>query len=462
MGDDDLLVRIGDATLVPARQHRQCTIRVGKDVPGGRFTKDHAFEQRIACQAICAVQAGAGGLADRVQTLEVRSCAQVRHHAAAGVVRRRHDRNRLAGDIDAQFQAATMDGGEMLEQEIGRFVADVEEDAVQTVFLHLEIDRAGDDVARSEFGAWIVIGHEAISVGQPQDSAFAPHGFADQKGFRLGMVETGWVKLDELHVRDPAACAPGHRDPVSRRGVRIRGVEVDLARAPGGEHGVARREADHMVVFDVQHVGAQAAFLGPADLVADDQVDRNVVFEDRNVGVGKDLLAKRLLDCGTGRVGGVDDAPVRVSAFAGEVVANRRRVVLRKGNPFRDQPLDGLAAMFDDEPGCFGIAQAGAGRVGVPLVIVKTVGGVEYRRDTTLRPGAGTIREAALGDQCHLERIGKAQCHRLSGQATAENEDVELDHGSGAASGAGKGPESNQSLTQVNLNAASGNSHNGT
>ena len=91
--------------------------------------------------------------------------------------------------------------------------------------------------------------------------------------------------------------------------------------------------------------------------------------------------------------------------------------------------------MFDDEPGCFGVAQAGAGRVGVPLVIVKTVGGVEYRGDTTLRPGAGTIESSALGDQCHLERIGKAQCHRLSGQATAENEDVELDHGEGRRAG---------------------------
>ena len=47
----------------------------------------------------------------------------------------------------------------------GRFVGDVEEDAVEAEFLHFKIDGAGDDVARRQFGAAVVIGHEAGSVG---------------------------------------------------------------------------------------------------------------------------------------------------------------------------------------------------------------------------------------------------------------------------------------------------------
>jgi len=44
-------------------------------------------------------------------------------------------------------------------------MADVEIDAVQAALLHFEVDSAGDDVARGEFGAWVVFGHEACAVG---------------------------------------------------------------------------------------------------------------------------------------------------------------------------------------------------------------------------------------------------------------------------------------------------------
>jgi hypothetical protein len=47
-----------------------------------------------------------------------------------------------------------------------RLVRDVEVDTVQAALLHFEIDGPGDDVARREFGARIVPGHEAPAVRQ--------------------------------------------------------------------------------------------------------------------------------------------------------------------------------------------------------------------------------------------------------------------------------------------------------
>ena len=50
----------------------------------------------------------------------------------------------------------------MLLQEGLAEVPGVEPDVVETVLLHLEVDRPGDDVARRELAARIVVGHETV------------------------------------------------------------------------------------------------------------------------------------------------------------------------------------------------------------------------------------------------------------------------------------------------------------
>ena len=61
-----------------------------------------------------------------------------------------HDGNGCRGDIDAEFQAAAINVGEALAEEIGGLVGDVEIDAVGAAFLHFTVDGAGDDVARRQ------------------------------------------------------------------------------------------------------------------------------------------------------------------------------------------------------------------------------------------------------------------------------------------------------------------------
>ena len=81
------------------------------------------------------------------------------------------------------------------------------------VALDLVVDRAGDDVARRELGALVVIGHEAMAGdGVLQDPALAAYRLGDQEVLDLEIVEAGRVELHELHVGDPAARPPRHRD----------------------------------------------------------------------------------------------------------------------------------------------------------------------------------------------------------------------------------------------------------
>ncbi len=117
---------------------------------------DKAFEQRVAGQPVGAVQAGAGGLAQCIQPGYVGACIQVDNDAAAGVVGRRHDRDRFLRDVDAQFETARVDVGEVFVQEGFALVRHVEEDAVEAESLHLVVDGAGNDVARRQFQPRVV------------------------------------------------------------------------------------------------------------------------------------------------------------------------------------------------------------------------------------------------------------------------------------------------------------------
>ena len=71
------------------------------------------------------MQSGVAGLTDRVEACQAGAGRQVGHDTATGVVRGRHDRNRLFRDVDAEFGATRQDVGEVLVQEFGAMVRDV-------------------------------------------------------------------------------------------------------------------------------------------------------------------------------------------------------------------------------------------------------------------------------------------------------------------------------------------------
>src|SRR5690606_1353703 len=121
-----------------------------QDVVCRRPRVDEAFEQRIAGHAIGAVQSGKACFADGIEPRDISAPCLIDDDAATGVVRRRHDRNRLAQDVDAELQAALVNGGEVGLDEVGRLVADVQVDAIDAEALHFVVDGPGDDVARGQ------------------------------------------------------------------------------------------------------------------------------------------------------------------------------------------------------------------------------------------------------------------------------------------------------------------------
>ena len=104
------------------------------------------------------MQAGLGDFARGIEARRVGAAVEVDHHAAAGIMLRRDDRDRLLGDVDAEAEQLLVDVREVLAHEVRVAVADVEVDVVEAEPLDLMVDRAGDDVARRQLGALVEVG----------------------------------------------------------------------------------------------------------------------------------------------------------------------------------------------------------------------------------------------------------------------------------------------------------------
>ena len=159
-------VRIVHPAFIPVRHlfgllnKRQALQNVFRRRP----TVYQALQQRIRRHAVGTVQTGIADLTDGVQPVEIGAAVLIDHHAAAGVVRRRDDRDRLSGQIEAQRQQLLVDHREVLGDELRRLVADVQVHAVGAQALHFMVDGAGDDIARGQFAARVKIGHKAAAV----------------------------------------------------------------------------------------------------------------------------------------------------------------------------------------------------------------------------------------------------------------------------------------------------------
>ncbi len=275
---------------------------------------------------------------------------------------------------------------------------------------------------------WVVMLHETAAVGQQQMAAFAAHRLADQEGLGVRVIQAGRVELDELHVGHPAAGAPGHGDAVAGRGVRVGGVEVDLAGAAGGEHGVAGGEGLDLARALVQRVDAEELPLLAAGAPAGDEIDGDVLLEGVMLG-----WAAR------GRAGW--SAPHRrwrpprgphgagVAAFARQMQTAGRLRVGGEGDAVLRQPGDHLARLADHQPGDRLVAEAGAGDQGVVHVRLERVAAVDRRCDPALRPVAGALGHLALGDNGDAALVGKLERGGERGEAAAEDEDVVSMHG---------------------------------
>src|SRR5437868_1794512 len=121
MRDDAALVARDGVGLLPIRALRARDLAdrgvgTGEAEPRA-VAEDHALKERVRCEAVRPVEPGAGALADGPEARYGGPAMEVRGDAAAHIMGRRDDGDRLHGDINPPAQALGVDHGEMLAHE---------------------------------------------------------------------------------------------------------------------------------------------------------------------------------------------------------------------------------------------------------------------------------------------------------------------------------------------------------
>ena len=315
----------------------------------------------------------------------------------------------------------------MFVDEFGAAMRDVQVQAVRAQAFHLVVDRARDDIARCQFGARIEAVHETRAVGEQQLAALATHGFRDQGGLGARVVQAGRMELHEFHVSDPAAGAPGHGDAVAGRAIRVAGVQVHFAGAAGREHHRAGADRLDPPVAGLEHVGPHTAAL-TINAACGDEVDGVAVWQQFDIRVRLRAFDQHRLDRAPGGIGGMDDAPMRMAAFAREVVGRIAAGGLaREGDTERFQPVDALRAMLDGESDDVGVTETRPRIERIVDMGVEAVAAVQYSGDAALGVPGIAFRQRTLRQYGYARMLGGMQGECESRGTAAKDEYVGLE-----------------------------------
>ncbi len=399
------------------------------DVGGRLVGIDQRLDQRVRGQPVGAVQPRAGGFAQRIESLDGGLAVAVDLHAAAAVVGGRRDGYPVLGDVDADRETLLVDVGEVSADRFGLLVGDVE---IYEVFAppgHLAVDGAGHHVARSQRLHGVVLVHELLARLEAQDGSEAAHGLRDEEvGLLAGVVEGGGVELDELHVLGDRLRTVAHGYPVARRHDGVRGRGVDVAAAARRHDGELREHGLDLVGPLVEDVGAEAG--QPAGVASDElaqmvlrqQVDGEMVLQHGDVRMVSDRLDQCPFDFGPRQILMVEDAVLRVAAFAVELVASVGSLV-ESGSPF-DQVGDQLRSPSHDQLDGLFAALSGAADHRVANVFLECIGGIGDRADTALGVVGVRFLHFALRHDGDVTVGGGLQGEAESGRARADNQKV--------------------------------------
>ena len=226
---------------------------------------------------------------------------------------------------------------------------------------------------------------------------------------------------------------PGHGHAVAGGDVGIGRVEIDLAAAAGGQQRDRRGEGLDLAGLLVEDIDPEALVVaGVAELLAGDQVNREVVLEDRDVRLVGHRRQQGALDFAAGDVLGVEDAALGMAALPAEVELARAvrtgYLALGEMHAQLDQLRNARRAILDDRAHGRFLAQAGArfervAHVQFEGVLLARDGGDAALGVVGIRLGA-----VLLGDDRHAPVRRDFQRKRQPGNAAAQDKEIELLH----------------------------------
>mmetsp|Transcript_3134 Transcript_3134/g.4524 ORF Transcript_3134/g.4524 Transcript_3134/m.4524 type:complete len:356 (+) Transcript_3134:1232-2299(+) len=327
------------------------------------------------------MQARAGRLPGRKQAGHRGAPGRVRRHAAAEVVRGRHNGHRAGRQVQAPGQAVLVDRGEPVLEEGRVAVADVQVHVLGAQALHLRDDHPRDHVPGGQLAELVVPAGEALPGRVQQPGALPAEGLREQEAALARQVQRGRVELHVLHALQLGAHTQGHGEAVAARAGRVGGVLVQVAEAARRQHRGRGQEGLRGPVPERVHAHAVAA-VGAQRLR---QVHGGAARLQGDVGVGGGGRLNALGDRLARVVFPVDDARAVVRGLQAErELAIRAAVKGHMGGP-NEQLIYGTGAIVGEEINGFVVANIGAS---IMDVTGKQVWGIILRLvdDATLSP----------------------------------------------------------------------------
>ena len=276
--------------------------------------------------------------------------------------------------------------------------------------LHLVVDGTGHYVAWRKTLTGVVFLHKLHPVLVLEYGSGSAHGLGDEERRRLArIVERGGMELHKLHILDAAACAVHHSHAVAGGGDGVGGGFIDVAQSAGGQNGGLGKVGVDGLGVAVEDVGTIALYVGGvfghthAEVVLGDEVDGVLVFLEGDVGVVVHGVEQAAFYLGTGVVLMVEDAELRVSALAVQVVV--RAVLVELHAPLY-QLFHSFGGLGDGHTHHRLVADAVAGHKGVGDVFLVSVGVVHHGGDTALGVFCGTFGGVGFGKDAHFAVTG--------------------------------------------------------
>jgi hypothetical protein len=184
-------------------------------------TVDDQLDERVAAQAIRAVQA-ARRFADRIEALDAGATVLGSDaHAAHRIVRRRRDLHRRGRDVQhLELKQGLIDARQPSHDRLAREVRDVEQHGAagrSPPFHDLGVAGERDAIACGQLHAFRVVArHEAFAHRVAEDPALAARGFGHERPRRvLRLDQPRRVELHELGVADARARFEGEAEGVA-------------------------------------------------------------------------------------------------------------------------------------------------------------------------------------------------------------------------------------------------------
>jgi hypothetical protein len=155
-----------------------------------------------------------------------------------------------------------------------------------------------------------------------------------------------------------------------------------------------------------------------------DEVHRDHIGHQRDVGAGLRRLDQCLLNGGAGGIVDMHDAAVAVPALARQVPALAKCVTLIERHAQLRQLLNRVRRARDDKFHRLAVVQARTRDHRVLDMLLETVPAIEHGRNAALRPCGRSAVERALGDHQHLAILRQMDSSRQPRRAGADNDDI--------------------------------------